>query len=105
MDDDGFSCCMEQHLNDSGDDRDDRDDEHYDNNHDDDDDHRDDNDHYDDHNHNLDDHDNATNCSMMYQVCRSLILEIGLTTEACLNGTSKEHRNEEHVHSLSDSKG
>ena len=100
MDDDGLSCYMEQHLNDSSDDRD----EHHDNDHHDDDDHRDDNDHY--HlNHDLDDHDNATNCSMMYQVCHSLILEIGLTTEACLNGTSEYHRDEEHVHFLSDSKG
>ena len=73
MDDDGFSCYMEQHLNDSSDDHDD---DHHDDDHD-----HDDEDAF-------DDHDNTTNCSVVYKVCRDLILEIGLTTEACLAGNS-----------------
>ena len=96
MDDDGLTCYMEQHLNDSSDDHDDDDDDQH---------HDDDDDHNDNHDHDIDDHDNVTNCSIIYQVCRSLILEVGLTTEACLNGTSEEHGDEEHSHSLSDSKG
>jgi len=79
MDDDGLTCYMEQYHNDSSDDHDDHD-------HDDDHDHEHDDDH-DDHDA-FDDHDNATNCSVIYKVCRNLILEIGLTTEACLAGNS-----------------
>jgi len=85
MDDDGFSCYIEQHLNDSSDDHDghDHDDDHdHDGK-----DHDEDHDH-DDKDHAFDDHDNTTNCSAVYKVCRDLILEIGLTTEACLAGNS-----------------
>jgi len=88
MDADGFACYMDQHLNDSDHDHDD-----------------DDDDHDDDH-----DHDNATNCSMIYQVCRDLILDTGLTTAACLNGTaetksSDKGHHEDHDDSPSSSQG
>jgi len=74
MDDDGLTCYMEQHLNDSSDDDHDHDDD-------------------DDHHHAFDEYDNATNCSAIYKVCRNLILEIGLTTEVCLagNGNTGHH--------------
>ena len=80
MDDDGFSCYMEQHLNNSSDDHDghDHDDDHDGKDHAFDD--------HDDKDHAFDDHDNTTNCSAIYKVCRDLILDIGLTTEACLAG-------------------
>ncbi|XP_065920533.1 zinc transporter ZIP6-like [Dysidea avara] len=74
---------MEQHLNDSSDDHD--------------------ND-FDDHDNDFDDHDNATNCSTIYEVCHNLILEIGLTTEACLAGNDSSNTVSEDTHSdISDS--
>jgi len=76
MDDDGLACYM---SNDSRDDDHDHDDGH-------DDDH--DDDHDDGHDDDIDDHANATNCSVIYKVCRDLILEAGLTTTACLAGNS-----------------
>jgi len=89
MDDDGFTCYMEQHLNDS-----DHDDDH-------DDDH--DHDHDDDA---FDDYDNATNCSVIYKVCRNLILDIGLTTEACLAGSANTgHHDDDDDDDVSDSEG
>ena len=89
IDDDGLTCYMEQHLNDSSDD-------HHD-------DHDDDNNHDDD---TFDDHDNATNCSVIYKVCRDLILEIGLTTEACLAGNSSTTTgHDDNDDNVSDSEG
>jgi len=127
MDDDGFSCYMKQHLNDSSDDHDGRD---HDDSHDHDDDHDDsmthdqyqhfndssDDDHYDDYDYNdynhdhdyedADDHNNATNCSTIYEVCHHLILEIGLTSKACLAGNkSSSMVNEASHNDISDSEG
>jgi len=112
MDDDGITCYMDQHLNDSSKDDYDHDhhhdhDDHDDRNHD----HYDDDDSYNDYDdyrdyEDVDDHDNATNCSTMYEVCRNLILEIGLTSEACLagNGSSSGINENEH-NDISDSEG
>jgi len=87
MDDDGLTCYMENHLNDSSDDHD------HDHDHD-----------HDDHDA-IDDHDNATNCSTIYKVCRNLILEIGLTTEACLDGTNARHDDDDDDDDVSSSQG
>ena len=95
MDDDGLACYM---GNDSHDDHDGDDDGH---DHDDGDDH--------DHDDDIDDHSNATNCSVIYKVCRELILETGLTTTACLAGnstsSSTEHGHDDDDDDVSDSEG
>ena len=52
-----------------------------------------------------------TNCSLVYSVCRDLILEAQLTTEDCLagNASSDEHGHEDEDHDddddISDSEG
>ena len=83
MNDDGLTCYMEQHLNDS-----------HDNDH-----------NLDDHDNIPDDHDDATNCSTVYETCRDLILEIGLTTEACLAGNSSTVDEHDDNDDVSDSDG
>ena len=43
-----------------------------------------------------------SNCSLVYSVCRDLILETGLTTEDCLAGNATADR---HGHNVSDAEG
>jgi len=53
--------------------------------------------------------DTDTNCSLVYDVCRDLILESRLTTEACLagNGSTSDHRHnhDDDDDDVSDSEG
>ena len=48
-----------------------------------------------------------TNCSLVYNVCRDLILETGLTTEACLAGNTStvSHHDDDDDDDISDGEG
>ena len=93
MDDDGLACYMGNDSHDHHDDDDGHDHDDDDDNHDDD----------------IDDHANATNCSVIYKVCRDLILDIGLTSVDCLAGNSTStttgHGHDDDDDDVSDSEG
>ena len=48
-----------------------------------------------------------TNCSLVYSVCRDLILETQLTTEDCLagNASTDDHDHDDDDDNISDSEG